>query len=83
MKETIGIYFKDFRTWAEQQQWTPNTNVWNEVRERNATDHIKANASEVMYGYPLFRWYVISHYGDDAPSLSEGERKGGEEHNSP
>jgi hypothetical protein len=65
MKETIGVYFQDFRTWEEQQQWTPKTRVWSEVREKNATDHIKAGASEVMYEYPLFRWFVISHYGDD------------------
>ena len=63
MKETIGIYFKD----AGQQQWTPKTRCWDEVRERNATDHIKAGAAEVMYDYPLFRWFVISHYGGDAP----------------
>ncbi len=34
MKETIVIHFKDFRTWAEQQQWTPKTRCWDEVRER-------------------------------------------------
>ncbi len=67
MKETIRVYFQDFRTWEEQQLWTPKTTCWNKVREKSATDHIKANASAIMYEYPLFRWFVISHYGGDAP----------------
>ncbi len=66
MKHTLGAYFEAFRGWNKEEGWSPSTQVFSETREKNATDHIKASASEFLSCYPLFRHFVATIYGEDA-----------------
>ena len=66
MNETVGGYFGDFRQWATEEKWVPKTTCFSEVRERNATHHIKANATDFISDYPLLRRWIMELYGAGA-----------------
>ena len=67
IKAYAGTYFKDVREWQSREQWLPRCELFSEARERSATNHIKAGAADVLYGYPLLRWFIINHFGEDPP----------------
>ena len=70
MRATIGAFFGELRAWHEEEGWLPKSvPVFSEARERNATNQIKANASEFLVAYPLLRWWLVTLYGDDAEEL--------------
>lgn len=67
LKQTVKVYFKDVREWEAKCSWQPKSTCWSEVREHNATSHVKSGASETLFQYPLLRQFIIEHFGDEAP----------------
>jgi hypothetical protein len=63
MREEVGAYIKDVREVVAEARWLPATEVFSENREKHATDHIKAGASELLAAYPLLRWFILQAYG--------------------
>ena len=68
-KAKAGAYFAEVRAFHCEEGWHPKTGVFSEVRERSATTHIKAGASELLGAYPLLRRFALATHGADAPEL--------------
>jgi len=70
MKDTIGAYFANVRTFYESEGWTPgkkhkNTPMtsFSQAREKSSDQTLKCGSSEIMSDYPLLRAFILRVYG--------------------